>query len=88
MTIFSLRQWRLMHIAGVIALYFPEAVQAVEEAYERNASEAVAWVDEAIRQYAAQPVASGLGFHDQLSRVLTNLAAQRAIEKYKAIGDK
>jgi transcriptional regulator with XRE-family HTH domain len=88
MPIHSLRQWRLMHIAGIAALYFPETVRDIEQAYKRNAAEAVAWVDEALQQYASQPIASGLGFDDQLSPVLMKLAEHRAIEKYKLRGDK
>jgi transcriptional regulator with XRE-family HTH domain len=87
MPIFSLRQWRLMHIAGIAAQYFPEAVQAIEQAYELNAPDAVAWVDEAIRLYGGQPVESGLGFNDQLLRVLMNLARQRDIERFKTKPD-
>jgi transcriptional regulator with XRE-family HTH domain len=86
MPIFSLRQWRLMHIAGIAALYFPETVRAIEQAYEQHTAEAVAWVDDAIRQYAEEPLASGLGYHGQLSQTLMNLAGQRAIEKYKPKG--
>jgi transcriptional regulator with XRE-family HTH domain len=83
MPILSLRQWRLMHIPLIAAMYFPEAVEAIEKAYEQYVPEAVGWVNQALAEYADQPVESGLGFHGQLSKILTNLAGQRAIEQYK-----
>jgi transcriptional regulator with XRE-family HTH domain len=86
MPIHSIRQWRLMHIGGITAVYFPENLRTVEQAIEQVAGEAAALVDEAIRQYAGQPIAAGLGFHDQLCQVLMKLAAQRDIEQYKSKG--
>jgi transcriptional regulator with XRE-family HTH domain len=79
MPISSLPQWRLMHAAAIAILYYPESVHAIEQA----AGPALALVDEAIRQYADQPTAPGLGFHDQLARQLMTLADQRALERFK-----
>ena len=79
MSIFHLPQWRLMHAAGIAALYYPEVAIAMEQA----AGPAMALVDEAIRQYANEPVSGGLGFANQLARLLETLASQRALERFK-----
>jgi transcriptional regulator with XRE-family HTH domain len=79
MPIFSLPQWRLMHAAGIAALYYPETASAIEQA----AGPALALVDDAIRQLADEPTSAGLGFHDQLVRLLMTLAEHRALEQFK-----
>jgi transcriptional regulator with XRE-family HTH domain len=88
MPIFTLRQWRLMHIAGIAALYFPETVGAIEKVFTLHSFDAVSWVDEAIQQYGDQPLAPGLGFANQLLEVLMNLAKQRDLEKFRLRGYK
>ena len=79
MSIFHLQQWRLMHAAGVAALYYPEIAIAIE----RAAGPALTLVDEAIRLYANEPVSSGLGFANQLALVLETLLERRALERFR-----
>jgi transcriptional regulator with XRE-family HTH domain len=75
----NLPMWRLMHAAAIAIQYFPEVAVAIEQA----AGPAMAVVDEAIQEYGRQPVSLGLGFHDQLARVLTGLAERRALEQFQ-----
>jgi transcriptional regulator with XRE-family HTH domain len=77
--VYSLPQWRLMAAAGIAALYYPEAALAIE----RAAGEALALVDEAIRQCPKEPVSPGLGFANQLARLVMTLAEERALERFK-----
>ena len=83
MPILTLRQWRLMHYVGIAALYFPDTMQAIEQACELHSPDAVSWVNEAIQQYGNQPLASGLGYANQLSETLMNIAKQWDLERLK-----
>jgi transcriptional regulator with XRE-family HTH domain len=83
MPIFSLRQWRLMHIAGIAALYYPETLRATEVAIETAAPEATTLVNEAIQKYGNLPMESGLGFYNQLAQTLIKLAGERDLERLK-----
>jgi transcriptional regulator with XRE-family HTH domain len=79
MQIVSLQEWRLAHMAVIALRHYPEIAAALE----REGGAALALVDEAIRQYAEQPIASGLGFHNQLEQRLITLVKQRELERFK-----
>jgi transcriptional regulator with XRE-family HTH domain len=80
--IHSLPQWRLMHIAAVAVLYFPETAAAIEQAAATGP--AVALVDKAIREFTNRSgIASGLGYIYSLPEVLIQLAEQQAFEAFK-----
>jgi transcriptional regulator with XRE-family HTH domain len=85
--IYSLPQWRLMHIAAIAVLYYPEAATAMEQAAS-STGPAVALVDRAIREYTNRSgFASGLGSYRGLPEILTMLAEQQAFENFKEKGN-
>ena len=75
---FSLPQWRLMSAARIAALYYPEVASAIEKA----AGQALALVDEAIRQADSQNL-TGSALYEEIERRLRSLAEQRALEQFK-----
>lgn len=86
--IYSLPQWRLMHIAAIAVLYYPETAAAMEQAAGTTGPAATV-VDKAIREYTNRTgLASGLGFYYGLPEILTKLAEQQAFESFKEKGSR
>lgn len=75
----ALPQWRLMTIAFIASVYYPETAASMEKAAEGPVAELV---DEALR-LADTESQTGSAMYEEVERIVRRLAEQRALERYR-----